>query len=79
MMFVPQLNFILMLGMGMTMSSASSTAITVPVAYYDEIKDLPNHREKLLVDVREPDELQKTGRIPTSINVPCKKALGVAL
>lgn len=45
----------------------------ITVAYYDEIKDLPNHCEKLLVDVREPSELEKTGRIPLSINVPCKK------
>lgn len=39
---------------------------------YEEIKDLPNHPEKLLVDVRNPDELQATGQIPTSINIPCK-------
>lgn len=65
--------FILFTGMGIAMSSTcNSTALNVPVAYYDEIKDLPNHREKLLVDVREPSELQNTGRIPMSINVPCK-------
>lgn len=57
--------------MGIAMSSTSSApTIKVPVAYYDEIKNLPNHRETLLVDVREPIEIQKTGRIPTSINVP---------
>lgn len=44
----------------------------IGIAYYDEIKDIPNHCEKLLVDVREPSELEKTGRIPLSINVPCK-------
>lgn len=45
-----------------------------PIAFasYEEIKDLPNHPEKLLVDVREPNELAETGRIPTSINIPCK-------
>ncbi|XP_058178805.1 uncharacterized protein LOC131294778 [Anopheles ziemanni] len=42
------------------------------VAYYDEIVDLPNHPEKLLIDVREPTELAATGRIPTSINIPLK-------
>lgn len=63
-------NFLLIIGMGTT--AFSTTAINVPVAYYEEIKDLPNHFEKLLVDVREPSELQATGRIPTSINVPCK-------
>ncbi|KAJ6646954.1 putative thiosulfate sulfurtransferase, mitochondrial [Pseudolycoriella hygida] len=58
------------LGMGMSMSTSSEATKKVPVAYYDEIKDLPKHREKLLVDVREPSELQSTGRIPMSINVP---------
>ncbi|KAG5679624.1 hypothetical protein PVAND_009184 [Polypedilum vanderplanki] len=40
------------------------------VAYYDEIKDLPNHPEILLIDVREPWELEQTGMIPTSVNIP---------
>lgn len=44
----------------------------IKVATYDEIKDLPNHPEKLLIDVREPHELENTGRIPTSINIPRK-------
>uniref|UniRef100_A0A1Q3F8G3 Putative heat shock protein n=1 Tax=Culex tarsalis TaxID=7177 RepID=A0A1Q3F8G3_CULTA len=42
------------------------------VASYDEIVDLPNHPEKLLVDVRTPEELAATGVIPTSINIPLK-------
>ncbi|KAG4068435.1 hypothetical protein HA402_007955 [Bradysia odoriphaga] len=37
---------------------------------YEEIKDLPNHPEKLLIDVRNVDEVQATGQIPTSINIP---------
>uniref|UniRef100_A0A336MZD6 CSON008174 protein n=1 Tax=Culicoides sonorensis TaxID=179676 RepID=A0A336MZD6_CULSO len=41
-----------------------------PIATYEEVKDLPNHPEKLLIDVREPHELQETGKIPTSINIP---------
>lgn len=44
----------------------------IKIAAYDEIKDLPNHPEKLLIDVREPHELENTGRIPTSINIPRK-------
>lgn len=44
----------------------------VEIATYEEIKDLPNHPEKLLIDVREPHELQNTGSIPTSINIPRK-------
>lgn len=39
-------------------------------AVYEEIKDFPNHPEKTLIDVREPDELKQTGVIPTSINIP---------
>lgn len=42
-----------------------------PIATYEEIKDLPNHPEKLLIDVRESDELLG-GKIPTSINIPCE-------
>ncbi|XP_053684044.1 rhodanese domain-containing protein CG4456-like isoform X1 [Sabethes cyaneus] len=42
------------------------------VATYDEIVDLPNHPEKLLIDVRERQELADTGVIPTSINIPLK-------
>jgi 3-mercaptopyruvate sulfurtransferase SseA len=42
----------------------------VEIATYEEVKDLPNHPEKLLIDVREPHELEATGQIPTSINIP---------
>lgn len=43
----------------------------IKVASYDEIKDLPNHPDVLLIDVREPHEFL-TGKIPTSINIPRK-------
>lgn len=46
----------------------------VEIATYEEVKDLPNHPEKVLIDVREPEELKETGQIPTSINIP-RKAL----
>ena len=42
------------------------------IASYEELKDLHNHKEKLLIDVREPNELIETGIIPTSINIPRK-------
>lgn len=45
----------------------------VEIATYEEVKDLPNHPEKVLIDVREPSELQETGQIPTSINIPRKR------
>lgn len=51
----------------------SITAVKmVEIATFEEIKDLPNHPEKLLIDVREPNELVETGKIPTSINIPRK-------
>ncbi|XP_049546957.1 rhodanese domain-containing protein CG4456 isoform X5 [Anopheles darlingi] len=49
------------------------------IATYEEVLDLPNHPEKLLIDVRNPDELAETGKIPTSINIPLdqvKQAFG---
>lgn len=51
-----------------------SSAVNMSIAVYEEIKDLPNHPEKTLIDVREPDELKQTGVIPTSINIPRKFA-----
>lgn len=42
------------------------------VAVYSEIKDLPKHPEKLLIDVREPREIDEYGKIPGSINIPRK-------
>lgn len=50
-----------------------STRITeenVPIATYHDIKDLPNHPETLLIDVREPPELRQNGEIPDCINIP---------
>ncbi|XP_055534470.1 rhodanese domain-containing protein CG4456 isoform X2 [Wyeomyia smithii] len=40
------------------------------IATYEEVLDLPNHPEKLLIDVRGADELAETGQIPTSVNIP---------
>lgn len=45
-----------------TMSTATVT--------YDEVKDLPNHPETYLIDVRDPPEIKDTGLIPTSFNIP---------
>ncbi|KFB52843.1 AGAP007534-PD-like protein [Anopheles sinensis] len=42
------------------------------VATYEEVLDLPNHPEKLLIDVRNPNEIADTGKIPTSVNIPCE-------
>lgn len=47
-------------------------AAEIGTAYYEEIKDLHNHPEILLIDVREFSEIEGTGLIPTSIVIPCK-------
>lgn len=52
--------------------STEASQITIPVVSYEEVKDLPNQPKKMLIDVREPSELQETGIIPTAINIPRK-------
>ncbi|XP_037896878.1 rhodanese domain-containing protein CG4456-like [Glossina fuscipes] len=37
---------------------------------YKDIKKLLKHPEKVLIDVREANEIRETGQIPTSINIP---------
>lgn len=54
---------------------SSLSMSSVPIATFEEVKDLPNHPEKLLIDVREPAEIAETGVIPTAINIPCKSLL----
>lgn len=55
-----------------SLNSKADEMTSVPIATYEEVKDLPNHPEKLLIDVREPAEIVETGSIPTAINIPCK-------
>lgn len=50
-----------------------SSSGSIPIVVYKEVKELPKHPEKLLVDVREPNELRETGQIPTSVNIPLNK------
>lgn len=52
--------------------STQITADNMPIADFDEIIDLPNHPEKLLIDVREIKEVAGTGSVPTSLNIPRK-------
>lgn len=42
------------------------------IATYEEVVALTKKPSVLLIDVREPSELQQLGKIPTSINIPCK-------
>uniref|UniRef100_A0A1A9ZLA4 Rhodanese domain-containing protein n=1 Tax=Glossina pallidipes TaxID=7398 RepID=A0A1A9ZLA4_GLOPL len=47
-----------------------SSSENMRIVEYKDIKKLLKHPEKVLIDVREPNELRETGQIPTSINVP---------
>ncbi|XP_002024755.2 rhodanese domain-containing protein CG4456 [Drosophila persimilis] len=40
------------------------------MATYEQVKDVPNHSEIYLIDVRQKEELQQTGIIPASLNIP---------
>ncbi|EDV42396.2 uncharacterized protein Dana_GF17037 [Drosophila ananassae] len=48
----------------------SSNSPVIGIVDYDVVKKLPSEPQKLLIDVREPDELKETGQIPSSINIP---------
>ena len=58
--------FVLLTSLGITMSTDN-------IATYEEIKDLPNHPEKLLIDVRPHAEIEEYGSFPdTAIIIPSK-------
>uniref|UniRef100_A0ABK9NFV8 Rhodanese domain-containing protein n=1 Tax=Glossina morsitans morsitans TaxID=37546 RepID=A0ABK9NFV8_GLOMM len=40
------------------------------MATFEEVRNVPNHPEVYLIDVRNADEVAKTGSIPASINIP---------
>lgn len=52
--------------------AAEDITINKDFASYEEVKDLPNHPEKYLIEVRSKDLVEKDGSIPGSINIPCK-------
>ncbi|XP_043655785.1 rhodanese domain-containing protein CG4456 [Drosophila teissieri] len=47
-----------------------SQAPQIGIVDYDVVKKLPSEPQKVLIDVREPEELKETGQIPASINIP---------
>ncbi|KAH8392616.1 heat shock protein 67B2-like [Drosophila serrata] len=49
---------------------SSNGPAAIGIVDYDVIKKLPSEPQKLLIDVREPEELKETGQIPSSINIP---------
>lgn len=48
------------------------TAFKMSFVTFEDVENLPNQPESLLIDVRDPPEIKDTGKIPTSINIPCK-------
>lgn len=44
----------------------------VDFATYEEVKDIPNHPEKYLIEVRSKELVEKDGSIPGSVNIPCE-------
>lgn len=58
-------------------STENSHRKPIPSVQYNDVKELPNHPEKLLIDVRELQELEETGKIPTSINIPLDSVVQV--
>lgn len=51
--------------------AAMSGKSSIKTVVYEDVKALKDNKNTLLIDVREPSELQKTGVLPGSINIPC--------
>lgn len=49
-----------------------SSIFKVGIATYEEVIEALRDLDKLIVDVREPEDIQASGQIPKSINIPCK-------
>lgn len=49
-----------------------SSIFKVGIATYEEVIEALRDTDKLIVDVREPDDIRASGQIPKSINIPCK-------
>jgi 3-mercaptopyruvate sulfurtransferase SseA len=49
-----------------------SSRFRVGIATYEEVIDTLKDPERLLIDVREEQEVNVSGQIPTSINIPGK-------
>lgn len=50
--------------------STSATVFSDRIANFEEVKCAGNDSNTLIIDVREPAELQETGVIPGSVNIP---------
>lgn len=45
------------------------------VVTYEDMLKVIQKPEKVIIDVRNPEEIDSTGKIPSSINIPCTKFL----
>lgn len=52
--------------------SQEINAENLPVVDFDYVKRVALRNEVMIIDVREPDEIKEHGKIPNSINIPCK-------
>ncbi|KAJ3653451.1 hypothetical protein Zmor_012701 [Zophobas morio] len=50
--------------------TTSSLLRTNSIASFEDVKSVKNLKDTVLIDVREPSELQETGVLPHSINIP---------
>lgn len=41
------------------------------VVSYEDMLKVIHQPEKVIIDVRNPEEVKSTGKIPSSINIPC--------
>lgn len=64
--------FLVACAIQLKISAADEQGPLKEFATYEEVKDLPNHPEKYLIEVRSRDMVEMDGAIPTSINIPCK-------
>ncbi|KAK4881145.1 hypothetical protein RN001_004464 [Aquatica leii] len=53
-----------------TQQSVMMSGQKIKIMYYKEVKSIKDTKCALLVDVREPKELQETGVLPYSVNIP---------
>ncbi|CAF4779843.1 unnamed protein product [Pieris macdunnoughi] len=59
-------------GCNLTLKQSYVTKIDEHVATYEEVAQSVNKPKKMIVDVRNQDEIKTTGQIPSSINIPLK-------
>ncbi|CAK1545932.1 unnamed protein product [Leptosia nina] len=50
--------------------SGSNMVDPVRVVSYEDMLKVIHEPEKVIIDVRNPDEIESTGKIPSSINIP---------